>query len=78
MSHHKHGHLRPPQGRGPTSRNTLDPIDATRSGKQTRRCHHGRHQGTDYGNSSRSEASEPPQRTPHTNNHSLTELRPHA
>ncbi|MQL97183.1 hypothetical protein Taro_029868 [Colocasia esculenta] len=31
MSHHKHGHLRPLQGRGPISRKTLDPGHTTRS-----------------------------------------------
>ncbi|MQM19996.1 hypothetical protein Taro_053010 [Colocasia esculenta] len=52
MSHHKHDHLKPPQGRGPTSRNTLDLGRSTRSGNYTLQCHHRQHQGTVYKTSS--------------------------
>ncbi|MQM02031.1 hypothetical protein Taro_034793 [Colocasia esculenta] len=37
----RHGHLRPLQGRGPTSRTTLDPGQTARSGSYTCWCHHG-------------------------------------
>ncbi|MQM02737.1 hypothetical protein Taro_035507 [Colocasia esculenta] len=46
-SHHKHGHLRPPQGRGPTSRTTPDPRHTTRTERTPRGNHqkHGSAQG---------------------------------
>ncbi|MQL75494.1 hypothetical protein Taro_007862 [Colocasia esculenta] len=53
MSHHRHGHLRPPQGRGPTSRTTLDLGHYKRSRNYTLQCHHGRHQGKVYKTSGR-------------------------